>query len=130
MSAASNGRLELRLSARPESACNLRQHLRDWLAASDVSEPDAFALILATVEAFTNAVEHARQSSKAAVKVKGSVSDDCVTISVRDHGTWRTESRKEQGGLGLSIIEVLMDSARVDRGPDGTTVTMSRRLVG
>jgi anti-sigma regulatory factor (Ser/Thr protein kinase) len=93
-----------------------------------VSRPDAFALVLATVEAFTNAVEHAHQQHSR--RAHRWVDWRRLRVDFRSRSRhWHTKSRKEQGGLGLSIIEVLMDSVRVDRGPEGTTVTMSRRLV-
>jgi anti-sigma regulatory factor (Ser/Thr protein kinase) len=99
------------------------------LEASKVSRSDAFAVILASAEAFANAVEHPHHASVDEVTIEGSVSDDCVTIWIRDYGTWRSDqSQKEHGGLGLAIIEALMDAVRVDRAPEGTTISMRRRL--
>jgi anti-sigma regulatory factor (Ser/Thr protein kinase) len=93
-----------------------------------VETPDQFAVILAAVEAFTNAVEHSGQASSS-VDVDGTFGDGRVTISIRDYGTWKSEqSLQKEDGLGLAIIDVLMDGVRVDRQVDGTTVTMSRRL--
>ena len=90
---------------------------------------EAFEMLLAASEAFTNAIEHPHQPTSYLVDVKGSLSDGCVTISVHDYGTWQSEqARKEQGGLGLVIIEALMDDFHVDHDEDGTTVTMHRRL--
>ena len=59
---------------------------------------------------------------------KGSLIDRCVTISIRDYGTWTSEAARKEGGLGLVIIEALMDTVEVERALDGTTMTMRRSL--
>jgi anti-sigma regulatory factor (Ser/Thr protein kinase) len=122
------GPLKLRLRGGGESAWALRDRLHGWLGEAGVETPDQFAVILAAVEAFTNAVEHSGQASSS-VDVDGTFGDGRVTISIRDYGTWKSEqSLQKEDGLGLAIIDVLMDGVRVDRQVDGTTVTMSRRL--
>jgi anti-sigma regulatory factor (Ser/Thr protein kinase) len=53
-----------------------------------------------------------------------------VALSVRDYGRWQDESSaKEEGGLGLAIMDTLMDSVMVEPFEDGTTVTMKRHLL-
>ena len=59
---------------------------------------------------------------------KGSLIDGCVAISIRDYGTWQSEAARKEGGLGLVMIDALMDIVQVERALDGTTVTMRRRL--
>ena len=52
-----------------------------------------------------------------------------VALSVRDYGRWQDESSaKEEGGLGLAIMDELMDSVVVEPFEDGTIVTMQRQL--
>ena len=59
----------------------------------------------------------------------GTITDRTVTISIRDYGTWSSEqTRKEDGGLGLVMMEELMNTVQVKRALGGTTVTMRRRL--
>jgi serine/threonine-protein kinase RsbW len=121
--------LELRLQAQPESGSVLRAHLRAWLEDVGACRSYIFETLLATTEAFTNAVRHPHQPTRQSVDVKGSLASGFVTISIRDYGTWdRHSRRKEPGGLGLVLIDAVMDDVRVDRDPHGTTVTMSRRL--
>jgi anti-sigma regulatory factor (Ser/Thr protein kinase) len=52
-----------------------------------------------------------------------------VTISIRDYGKWQDEeTRKEEGGMRMGLMEELMDGVRVECFLDGTRVTMPRRL--
>lgn len=121
--------LALRLHARPESARILREQVRAWLEETGAKGREIFELLLATTEAFTNAVEHPHEPTSHLVEVKASLSDGRVTISIHDYGTWQSEqTRKEQGGLGLALMETLMDTVHVGCDVDGTTVTMQRWL--
>jgi anti-sigma regulatory factor (Ser/Thr protein kinase) len=121
--------LELRLQARPELVPVLRKHTRAWLDCVGASKSEVFEVLMATTEAFANAVEHPHEPTSHLVDVEGSLTDGCVTISIRDYGTWQSEAtRKEDGGLGLMVIEALMDAVQVECVLDGTTVTMRRRL--
>jgi anti-sigma regulatory factor (Ser/Thr protein kinase) len=121
--------LELRLQARPECVPVLRARLQAWLEDVGARKSEAFEVLLATTEAFANAVEHPDEPTSHLVEIKASVTGGWVTISIHDHGTWQSEqTRKEQGGLGLIIIEALMDNFHVESDVDGSTVTMQRRL--
>jgi anti-sigma regulatory factor (Ser/Thr protein kinase) len=40
---------------------------------------------------------------------------DCVTISIRDYGSWQSQqTRTDRGGLGLVRMEALMDTVHVE----------------
>jgi anti-sigma regulatory factor (Ser/Thr protein kinase) len=121
--------LELRLQARAESVPVLRGRVRAWLEDAGASKADTFEVLLATTEAFTNAVEHPHQPTSQLVDIAGSITDHTITVSIRDYGRWRGGSvTKEEGGFGLVLMEALMDAVRVESAMDGTTVTMRRRL--
>jgi anti-sigma regulatory factor (Ser/Thr protein kinase) len=121
--------LQLRFQARPEFAFLLRERAQMWLEEAGVDRSEIFEVLLAMTEAFANAVEHPREPRSHLVDVEGVISDDSVTVSIHDYGTWQDEqARKENGGLGLVMMEHLMDAVRVDCFRDGTTVTMQRRL--
>ena len=121
--------LQLRLPARPEFAPLLRDRLRVWLGEAGATEREIFEVVLATTEAFANAVEHPNQPRRHLVDIEGGMSDDALTVSIRDYGTWDgAHTPKEDGGLGLVMMERLMDAVRVECFVDGTTVTMQRRL--
>jgi anti-sigma regulatory factor (Ser/Thr protein kinase) len=121
--------LELRLQARAESVPVLRGQVRAWLEDAGAPKTDTFKVLLATTEAFTNAVKHPHEPTSHLVDIAGSITDHTITVSIRDYGTWqRKRTRKEQGGFGLVLMEALMDAVRVECFPDGTTVTMRHRL--
>lgn len=121
--------LGLRLQARAEFAPLLRQGLRPWLEQAGATKSETFEVLLATTEAFANAVEHPQEPTSHLVDVTGAITDHTVMISIRDYGTWGSEqTRKEGGGMGLLMMEELMDAVRVECFLDGTTVTMRRRL--
>jgi anti-sigma regulatory factor (Ser/Thr protein kinase) len=121
--------LELRLPAQPEYGRLLRERLRLWLETAGLVHKDIFEIALATIEAFSNAVEHPQEPRSRLVRIQGAITDHTVTLSIRDYGRWRSEqTRKEDGGLGLILMEQLMDSVQVDRLVEGTTVTMRRHL--
>jgi anti-sigma regulatory factor (Ser/Thr protein kinase) len=101
-----------------------------WLEDAGANNREVFEVLLATTEAFANAVEHPHEPRTHVVDVEGMITDDAVTISIRDHGSWGSEqARKDEGGLGLVLMGELMDGVQVDPFEDGTTVTMQRRLV-
>jgi anti-sigma regulatory factor (Ser/Thr protein kinase) len=121
--------LQLRLEALPESMAVLRRHLRSWLHEAGVTGRELFEIQLAVTEAFANAVEHPEEPTSHVVEIKGTVTNHTLALSVRDYGRWQDESSAtEEGGLGLAIMDTLMDSVVVDPFEDGTIVTMQRQL--
>ena len=107
----------------------LRHQLSAWLQAAGATDRELFEIQLAVTEAFTNAVEHPEEPTSHLVEIEGTVTNRSVAVSVRDDGRWQEESSaKAEGGLGLAIMDTLMDSVVVEPSEDGTTVTMHRRL--
>ena len=107
----------------------LRRQLRGWLNEAGATGRELFEIQLAVTEAFANAVKHPEEPTSHLVEFKGTVMNRTVAVSVRDYGRWQDESAaREEGGLGLAIMDELMDSVVVEPFEDGTTVTMQRRL--
>ena len=107
----------------------LRHQLDAWLKEAGATDRELFEIQLAVNEAFANAVAHPEEPTSHLVEIKGTVTNGTVALSVRDFGRWQNESSaKENGGLGLAIMDELMDSVVVEPFEDGTTVTMHRRL--
>jgi anti-sigma regulatory factor (Ser/Thr protein kinase) len=107
----------------------LRDQLRGWLNEAGATDRELFEIQLAVTEAFSNAVEHPEEPTSHLVEIEGTVTNRTVVLSVRDYGRWQDESSaKDGGGLGLTIMETLMDSVVVEPFEDGTTVRMHRRL--
>jgi anti-sigma regulatory factor (Ser/Thr protein kinase) len=121
--------LQLRLEALPESMAVLRDQLRGWLDEAGATGRELFEIQLAVAEAFSNAVKHPEEPTSQLVEIEGTLTNHTVAVSVRDYGRWQDESSaRDEGGLGLAIMDELMDSVVVEPFADGTTVTMQRGL--
>ena len=123
-------RMELTLPAEPLELGSLRRALRRWLAECQASETESYDIILACNEACANAIEHAYGPGDASVQVDAAFSGEEVAIKVRDQGRWR-DSRGNNRGRGLDLIQMLMDSVNIVTSPEnGTEVSMRRKLKG
>jgi GAF domain-containing protein/anti-sigma regulatory factor (Ser/Thr protein kinase) len=120
--------LELTIPADPDSLPYLRGELERWLESAAVPDVDARDIVLAAWEAGANAIEHAGAGQGASVSVNAALSGDRVRIGVVDRGSWKEPQLRHDRGLGLRLIEALMTSVDVERGPDGTCIVMERPL--
>jgi serine phosphatase RsbU (regulator of sigma subunit)/anti-sigma regulatory factor (Ser/Thr protein kinase) len=128
----SGERLDLELAAEPESVPLARHRLVRWLErtgeGNGEGSDDIFALELAVGEACANAVEHAYGPSGERtffVHAERERHGRAVAVHVADSGHWRPR-RGSQRGLGLQMIEQLMDTVDIQQTPAGTTVCMRR----
>jgi anti-sigma regulatory factor (Ser/Thr protein kinase) len=122
-------KLTLRLGARSTQAALLRAHLRIWLAEQGMAEDEMYDILLAANEAFGNALVHSRQPRSIAVHVDATVDDGVAEIAIRDHGRWQEDQRPADGrGLGLQLMNALVDSVEFQIQRDGTTVRLRRIL--
>lgn len=123
-------RLELELPAEPGSVATARHQLERWLTETGDGRDDVLALKLALSEACSNAVEHAYGPGCGyTVRLSAWRSAGGVTIEVSDCGRWRAP-RGSQRGLGLGIIEELVDVLELERTSAGTTVRMHKGPAG
>jgi anti-sigma regulatory factor (Ser/Thr protein kinase) len=120
--------LRLRLQARPESAQLLRQRLRLWLDELGAKSEEIFDVSLASTEAFANAIEHPHDPSADVIEVEGNLNGRTIALTVRDHGSWRQQRQREEGGYGFPLMRHLMGRVEVHTQPDGTAITMQRQL--
>jgi anti-sigma regulatory factor (Ser/Thr protein kinase) len=120
-------RLELALDAHPSVLAGLRGTLGRWLTSEGVEHDALFNITLAVSEAAANAVEHAYGARAAEFTVTGERTANEVRVVVRDSGRWR-EAQPYGRGRGLTIMRALVDSAEVERGEGGTTVTLRTGL--
>ncbi|HET8976804.1 MAG TPA: SpoIIE family protein phosphatase [Solirubrobacteraceae bacterium] len=129
--AAVSGPLTMNLPARAASVPLARHRLRAWLAAEvpEIDRMTAGDLEVAWSEACTNVVRHAYGPRDATFEASASRLGDEITLRVRDSGSWRPP-RGGHGGRGLALMRHLSDEVIVDRGEDGTTVTIKRLLGG
>jgi serine phosphatase RsbU (regulator of sigma subunit)/DNA-binding response OmpR family regulator/anti-sigma regulatory factor (Ser/Thr protein kinase) len=123
--------LEFTLPAIPDSVPLARHRLRAWLAANipDLDPVLAGDLELAWSEACTNVVRHAYRSADETFTATADLERGYVSLQIRDVGEWRQRAHSHDG-RGLPLMRQLSDELFIDRGPDGTTVTMRRSLGG
>jgi integral membrane sensor domain MASE1/anti-sigma regulatory factor (Ser/Thr protein kinase) len=121
--------VRIRVEAEPRVLAPLRQTLRRWLAELGADPDDVTCVLTACGEACANAIQHAYGAREGWLEVEFAHADGTVELTVRDQGRWRPPSGAE-GGLGIPLMEGLMDAVEVERTPSGTAVRMRRRLRG
>ncbi|HUG65078.1 MAG TPA: SpoIIE family protein phosphatase [Gaiellaceae bacterium] len=120
--------LELRVSSSSDSMPLVRDAMRTWLAGTPLDRADAEGVVLATWEAFANAVEHAANPTEAVVRVRAELDDARIRVVVEDTGGWVPPSDREDRGFGLRLIERLVSSVDIARSEAGTTITLEKAL--
>ena len=125
----------MNLPSDPVALRELRIRLRDWLRGLGVSQSDRTDVELAVWEAAVNAIVHGRPvAGPATVTVRAGLdAAGRAVIQVSDRGRWRSPGppdpdRRWPGGQGLLVIRQAADELDIVPGPDGTTVTVRRRL--
>ncbi len=122
--------LELELPAEPESVSVARHRLERWLFETGDGHDDALAVKLAVSEACANAVEHAYgPESGRTFRLLADRACGAIVIEVSDCGRWRAQRGSERG-MGLRIIEQLVDTMEVERTAAGTTVRVRKEPGG
>jgi serine/threonine-protein kinase RsbW len=122
------GDFELQLAARVEELRKVRHALSAWLAGQGAPAEVAEEIALATHEAAANVVEHAYPDSAGDVVVRAHRDEDELLVAVQDDGHWRTPSRTDQRGRGLTVMRSLTDEVVIAPAPSGTTVMLRRRI--
>ncbi len=125
--------LRLELPADPSILSGTRRLLRRWLRERGAEEPVMSELALAANEACANAIEHAYAPGPASFQLhawlegQNGSGSPTVVVTVGDSGQWR-ETRGENRGRGLTIIETAVDDYVINTSSGGTEVTMRKRL--
>jgi anti-sigma regulatory factor (Ser/Thr protein kinase) len=121
--------LQFQRAASPAAVPEARRVLHTWLCDNAVSGDDRFDVLVATTEAYANAVQHAYGITVGTVEIDACISDREVNIAVKDHGSWRaTGASRNGGGRGLAMMRALMDSVEVESNSHGTEIRMRREL--
>ena len=131
---------ELVLPNEPARTREIRNFVGALLA--DVRAPVEVSteILLAVGEAAANAIKYGRRTEgRSEVRVRCSVEDGRLTAVIADDGPgFEVTDRSDEGipdpfasgGRGLFLMRELMDEARIESTPQGTTVTLVRRLDG
>ena len=91
-------------------------------------------LMLATSEAFANAVEHGQPCDPRGILLRAEIRDGCMVVEVADcGGCYPAERTTKKGhgesGRGMRIIEATMDQVEVHPDRGATRVRFAKRLV-
>ncbi|GAA4821099.1 hypothetical protein GCM10023201_03330 [Actinomycetospora corticicola] len=113
--------------ARPNAVRAVRLQLREWVAAADLDEDTADAVVQLTDEAVTNAVEHATTDGDTCVVDVLANRPPCgsgVAVVVHDDGTWKPPGDPGYRGRGVRLIGLMSDRSTITTSASGTTVRM------
>jgi serine/threonine-protein kinase RsbW len=136
--------IEMNIPAKPEYVSIVRLTLSGISSKMGYSYDDIEDLKIAVSEACTNAVQHAYKTlSSGDVSIRFGVHEDRLEVIVSDQGSSFDLSQKKQnigpytpsqsvdqlseGGLGLYLMETLMDEVKVQI-DSGVTVAMTKFL--
>ncbi|MFC8045814.1 ATP-binding protein [Nocardia sp. NPDC057353] len=115
--------------AAAEELAGVRTRLRDWLAGVLTDPRHAYDLLLAAIEACTNAVEHGHRGDRRPILLEARVQRDMVRVTVTDHGQWKTPAAGATNrGRGLALIGALVPESRITVGDGGTVVELAAPL--
>ena len=108
-----------------------RAIVRDAAAALGLDDATTWQLMLATTEAFANAVEHGSPCDTRGVQLRMDLARGRLCVEIADRGRFespRTSKPKGQGGRGIPLIAAVTDGLQVvpDRGT--TRVRFQKRL--
>jgi serine/threonine-protein kinase RsbW len=116
----------------PESAQRARAIIRDVASDLDLDGRTTFDLMLATTEAFANAIEHGAPCDPRGIRLRVENVDGGIGVEVRDCGDYAgspcSPKLSGEGGRGMPIIAALMDGVDVTPGANATRVRFAKRL--
>jgi serine/threonine-protein kinase RsbW len=126
-------RRESWLPAAPEGVARARAIVRELASVLRLDGATTWELMLATSEAFANAVEHGRACDSRGIFVRVEIEDGRVGVEVADCGGCFPGKRSSQrhrgeGGRGLPIIAAIMDHLEVVPDTRATRVRFAKRL--
>ncbi|WP_017754817.1 anti-sigma B factor RsbW [Calidifontibacillus oryziterrae] len=140
--------IEMKIPAKPDYISVIRLTISGIANRMGFSYEDIEDLKVALSEAVTNAVHHAYDDNKGKdVTIGFAIFKDRLEIIVTDHGKGfeghnNTNSMKtkpfnnlssveelREGGVGLFLIEALMDKVSIDNDTGGVVISMIKHLV-
>ena len=120
--------LKISLPVDPSALSGARRALYDWLAGAGVNRRDVDDVLIAANEACMNAVEHSGTPPTDAIRLLARADRGRLWLEVRDSGSWREPTEREDRGHGLNLMRALTDALAVERQDRGTTVLMEKTL--
>jgi serine/threonine-protein kinase RsbW len=126
-------RRESWLPAAPEAVRRARAIVRELASELPLDELTTWELMLATSEAFANAVEHGRACDPRGIFLRAEIRDGRMGVEVADCGGCFPDGRDAgkrsgEGGRGLRIIAAITDQLEVVRDVGATRVRFAKQL--
>ncbi|HET9420780.1 MAG TPA: SpoIIE family protein phosphatase [Nocardioides sp.] len=126
------GPFRISVDRSPDAVREARDRLDEWLGTLQVAVLDEFAVLHATGELVTNAIEHAYpdgETPDVAVELEATLEPNGVLVlSVTDHGRWNDRPPHPDRGRGLGMVSGLVDLLTIDRTDAGSTARLRKRL--
>jgi anti-sigma regulatory factor (Ser/Thr protein kinase) len=128
---------ELVLPNDPSRLNQMRRFVASFLADLRTPVDVSAELLLAVGEAAANATRHGRADDRSEVRIRCTLEGEYATVAVADDGPGFQPSegdmaapldRFASGGRGLYLMRELTDAVDVVGSPEGTTVTLRKRL--
>jgi serine/threonine-protein kinase RsbW len=121
------------LPAAPEAVPRARAVVRELASELRLDEATTWQLMLATTEAFANAVEHGRACDPSGIFLRVELRDGRLGVEVADcggrfPGENGTRKSRGEGRRGLGIIAALMDHLEVVPYRGATRVRFAKEL--
>ena len=120
------------LPAAPEGAPTARGIVREAAAELKLDGASTWELMLATTEAFANAVEHGEPCDPRGILLRVETRDGGIDVEVTDCGcfaqTRPSSKARGEGGRGMPIIAAIMDQLDVVPDSGRTRVRFAKRV--
>jgi len=120
------------LPAEPENAARARAIVRDAATELRLEDDVTWQFMLATTEAFANAVEHGAPCRPRGIELRLELRAGRLEVEVRDCGCFpkaaRTSKHPGEGGRGIPLIAAIMDHVEVVPDTGTTRVRFDKRL--
>lgn len=132
------GTLYAEWTARPAVLADALTQIADWLDTTGIRLIERIGVQHAATEMLANAAVHAYATAPTPGPMRLALElaeTGDLRITVADEGTWKEpvpgatdQGPFRGGGRGLSLTSSLLDTLKVDRAPQGTTVTGTLRV--
>jgi stage II sporulation protein AB (anti-sigma F factor) len=124
---------QLSLPARASELGLAREYAHQAAASFGFDEEHCYDVACAVNEAVTNAIRHGRPDAQGRIHVSVVDDGDCLTLTVRDYGTFVASAvgatPSSEGGMGFPLMAGLMDTVQLCVSPGSTTVRLSKARV-
>jgi serine/threonine-protein kinase RsbW len=127
-------RRETWLPAAPEGVPRARAIVRELACDLSLDSETTWELMLATTEAFANAVEHGQPCDSRGILLRAELRDGRMGVEVADcggcfPGSGASKKSRGEGGRGMRIIEAITDQLEVHPDRGATRVRFAKQLL-